>query len=54
MMQKYAKGGVAMTINSVPQEERSRSGSQPRYPYNGDQPFIRQQQKQYVDNSRDY
>lgn len=38
-MTKFARGGIAMTINTIPQEERERSGSQPRYPYDDAQPF---------------
>lgn len=38
-MQKFAKGGIAMTIACVPAEERNRSGSQPRNPYGGAEPF---------------
>jgi hypothetical protein len=32
-IQKFAKGGIAMVINSAAAEERSRSGAQPRFPY---------------------
>jgi len=40
-MTKYARGGIAITIASAPQDERerTRSGSQPRYPYQDSQPF---------------
>ena len=39
-MQKYAKGGFAMTISaSMEQEERSRSGSKPKFPFMDQQPF---------------
>ncbi len=38
-MRKYARGGIALTISSVPQDERSRSGSKPRFPYMDQEPF---------------
>ena len=38
-MKRFAKGGIAMVISTVPEEERSRSGSQPRFPYQGEEPF---------------
>ena len=38
-MTRYARGGIAITIASAPQEERSRSGSQPRFPYRDRAPF---------------
>lgn len=38
-MTKFARGGISMTISTVPQEERERSGSQPRYPYEQAEPF---------------
>jgi len=36
---KFAKGGISMVINAAPAEERSRSGSQPRFPYQDAVPF---------------
>ena len=36
-----------MTINSLPQDERSRSGSQPRFPYMDRQPFQEQDRGHY-------
>jgi len=38
-MTKFAKGGIALTINTVHQEERERSGSAPNFPYDHAQPF---------------
>ena len=39
-MQKFAKGGVSMTISAnITQEERSRSGSKPKYPFMDQEPF---------------
>jgi len=37
-MTKASRGGIAITIASASVEERSRSGSQPRFPYQ-QQPF---------------
>jgi hypothetical protein len=47
-MTKYARGGLAITIASVPAEERARSGSQPRYPYQDSEPFLGLEQEQQV------
>jgi hypothetical protein len=44
---KCSRGGIAMTINSLPQDEHSRSGSQPRYPYMDRQPFQEQDRGHY-------
>jgi len=41
---RFAKGGMAITIASAPADERSRSGSQPRYPYT-QEPFTRHRQQ---------
>ena len=39
-MRKYAKGGIALTIDATKdREDRERSGSQPRYPMNDQKPF---------------
>ena len=42
-LRRYTKGGIAMTIVAAPEAERSRSGSQPRYPYMDREPFQVQQ-----------
>jgi hypothetical protein len=36
---RVAKGGLSMVITSAPAEERERSGSQPKFPYQGEEPF---------------
>ena len=40
-MSRMAKGGVALTITASPEDSnnRSRSGSKPRYPYQDQEPF---------------
>jgi len=50
-MTRYARGGVAITIAAAPAEERSRSGSQPRYPYMDSEPFQGPSQHAGLDSS---
>jgi hypothetical protein len=50
-MRRYARGGIALTIASAPEEERQRSGSQPRYPYSDQEPFQGPSQERHQPSS---